>query len=115
MANQYSRVSLKIVAIYALIGCLWILLSDKAIWLFTADHATISAISIVKGLLYVLLTALLLYFLIERYTAQIRLAENELKASKEFFLKAFTYSPVLMTMRKYTAERFLKKASDLTK
>lgn len=98
MDKQHSRVSLKIVSIYALTGSLWILLSDKAMWLFTSDQTTITTISLFKGWVYVLLTAMLLYWLIERYIAKIRLSENELKSSKETFLKAFTYAPVLMSI-----------------
>lgn len=115
MAQQYSRVSLKIVSIYALIGLLWILLSDKAVWLFTTDPAMITTISMIKGMMYVLITAILLYWLIERHVSEVRLVENELKTSKETFLKAFTYSPMLMSISTIDDGRYIEVNNMFTK
>jgi diguanylate cyclase (GGDEF)-like protein/PAS domain S-box-containing protein len=61
--------ALRIVAVYAVFASLWILLSDKAVsWLF-ADPATMTRVSMVKGWLFVVVTALLLYELIQRMTS----------------------------------------------
>jgi len=98
MARQYSRVPLVIAAIYAFIGCLWILLSDRAVGLLTSDPATITSISMFKGWMYVLLTAILLYWLIRRHVFAARLSEDRLRTSEETFSRAFNYSPALMTI-----------------
>ena len=98
MARQYTRVALKIAAIYALTGCLWIVFSDRAVGLFTSDPDMITSISIAKGWVYVLLTAMLLYWLIQRYIDEVRLSVEKLTASEEKFSVAFNHSPVLMTI-----------------
>jgi len=95
---KYASVPLKIVAVYALTGCLWIVFSDRAVSLLTSDPEMITAISIAKGWLYVLLTAILLYWLIQRYLAEIRQSMDKLKASEEKFSIAFSHSPALMTI-----------------
>ena len=66
-----SAANLRIVFIYASVSCLWILLSDKAISLFTNDPATISLISTIKGWFFVAVTSLLLFGLIRRLINQL--------------------------------------------
>jgi len=108
MSKLYSRVPLKIASIYAFIGFLWIYFSDIAIWIFTSDHTTVTTIATVKGSVYVLLSAILIYGLTQRYISQFIRSENELKASKETFLKAFTYSPLLMSISTIEDGRYIE-------
>lgn len=56
----------RIASIYALFGGLWILFSDKAVSWLTQDPETITTISILKGWLFVAITALLLFALVHR-------------------------------------------------
>ena len=56
----------RIVALFLLFGTVWILVSDRAIGLFTQDIALLSTIQSFKGLLFVGLSALLLYVLVRR-------------------------------------------------
>jgi len=72
--------TLKIIGIYALTGCLWIYLSDTALGWIVHDQRIMVKISIFKGSLYILLTSLLLYFLINRYNRKLVASEHELKA-----------------------------------
>jgi PAS domain S-box-containing protein len=58
-----------------LIGSLWILLSDRAVEQITLDPAALTTISIYKGWGFILVTAIILYWLIQRHTAE--LGENE--------------------------------------
>lgn len=67
--------SLRIAGIYLLIGILWILLTDRAVEQMALDPATLTTISIYKGWGFILVTALILYWLIQRHTAE--LGENE--------------------------------------
>ena len=65
--------ALKIALIYVLIGGLWILFSDRLAQLIALDRNMQTTIEIGKGWVYVIVTALLLYFLICRYsTALVR-------------------------------------------
>lgn len=59
-----ARLSLKIVGIYALVASLWILLTDRIVaWQFS-DVTQLTQASILKGLLFVVLTSVLLQSLI---------------------------------------------------
>jgi len=56
--------ALKITLIYFLIGSLWIIMSDKIVTALVSDQETITLISIIKGWLYVFITAGILFRLI---------------------------------------------------
>ena len=75
MANIVEESSkseiIRIVAIYALFGALWIYLSDTFIGFVISDPVVISRISIYKGIVFIALTASLLYVLIARYIRRI--------------------------------------------
>src|SRR6185369_6662870 len=73
----------RIVAIYAIFSCLWIFLSDSVLELMAGDVATVTRLSEVKGALFILLTALLLYRLIIRHVRNLRESEEALNAAKE--------------------------------
>ena len=55
-----------IVGLYVLAGSLWILFSDNIVHWFIKDNELVKSISIEKGLLYVLVTAVILYLLVRR-------------------------------------------------
>ena len=58
--------ALKIAGIYAIFGALWILFSDRALLWILDDPALFLRASVVKGWLFVLISATLLYALISR-------------------------------------------------
>ncbi len=64
-----------IVALYALIGSAWILLSDRIVVFSAPDPSAAAIFSTVKGLGYVAVTAALLHWLINRHTAALRESE----------------------------------------
>jgi PAS domain S-box-containing protein len=68
---EERRAVLRIVLIYASIAALWIYLSDEAVGLFVSDPATMVRIAEFKGLLFVAVTALLLYLLVRRLVARL--------------------------------------------
>ncbi len=57
---------LRTIFIYAIVGSLWILLSDQLLNLLVSDQGTILMLSMYKGWAYVLITAALLYLLMSR-------------------------------------------------
>jgi diguanylate cyclase (GGDEF)-like protein/PAS domain S-box-containing protein len=70
--------TLRIVGIYALVGCLWIYTSDTVLgWLVQEPHIMVK-IAIYKGSFYIILTSLLLYFLINRYSKNLAASEQAL-------------------------------------
>ncbi len=74
----------RIVALYAAIGSAWILLSDRLVVFNAPDAATIALLSMGKGLGYVAVTAALLHWLINRYTAELREREERFRTVADF-------------------------------
>lgn len=66
--SKYQRwlLPLKIIVIYALVGALWILLSDQVLLYLVADRELILKFSVYKGWAYVAITSLLLYLLMAK-------------------------------------------------
>ena len=64
MSVYPRRSAAKICLGYAAAGWLWILLSDKAVALVTHDVETMVVLNSIKGSLFVLVTAAILYFLV---------------------------------------------------
>jgi two-component system, cell cycle sensor histidine kinase and response regulator CckA len=59
---------LKVVLAYATFAALWILLSDRAVGLIFHDSAQLTMVSTLKGWLFVVVTSVLLYGLVDRLT-----------------------------------------------
>jgi signal transduction histidine kinase/CheY-like chemotaxis protein len=75
--------ALRITLIYAVVGGVWILLSDRLVYFFLDDNASaITFFSIIKGWVYVFLTAALLYQLIERAMRALRRARQTADAAR---------------------------------
>lgn len=67
---------LRIVLIYALMGGAWILLSDKVAGILFTNPIQLSLVQTYKGWLYVVLTAVLLFFLIKNNIVSQKTAEQ---------------------------------------
>ena len=72
--------ALKITYIYAIIGSLWILLSDKLVEFLIKDESMILVISIVKGWIYVFITSVLIFSLV--FTAMKKVTDTKDKIEK---------------------------------
>ncbi|MFL5301637.1 MAG: sensor histidine kinase [Anaeromyxobacteraceae bacterium] len=70
----------RIVALYAGFGAAWILLSDRLLGLLVSDGPRRQELQTVKGALYVIVTALLLYVLIRRSDRARRVLDAEVRA-----------------------------------
>src|SRR5512145_10929 len=78
LSNDPTWGALQIAAAYLLIGGLWILFSDQIAARIARSEQMLAIISLYKGWAYVLITALLLYLLIQRHTANLRASEVQL-------------------------------------
>ena len=76
-AGQISKdqTSLKIVLIYVLIGCIWILLSDRILEWMDGGTGRLTLLQTYKGWFYVIATGVLLYLLIHRSVTEIKSSE----------------------------------------
>lgn len=90
MADQHYRShpqygAFKIVLSYAIFAALWILLSDRLVGLIVQDPESIVRASVVKGWVFVLVTALLLYGLLHRLITQLQASHRrELQSERRF-------------------------------
>ncbi len=73
----------RIVLLYAAVGCLWIAFSDAALTALVSDVNLITMISMVKGWLYVTVTAAMLFLLIRRGEASLRASEEKFRMLAE--------------------------------
>ncbi len=85
--KHLASAAFKTIIIYLLIGALWIVFSDTVVHQLFNDPKIITEIQTVKGWFFILITAILLFFLILRYTRQIHNSLLERKA----LLKHFDY------------------------
>jgi diguanylate cyclase (GGDEF)-like protein len=85
ITNQYApwSIALRLSTIYLILGSIWILTSDKVVQLFVKDRNTMTLISMVKGWIYVLLTAVLIFVLIYNTIKRIKGIEQELLINYE--------------------------------
>lgn len=75
------RISIKISGIYLILGCLWILLSDRLVsWLISDDELLI-LVSMIKGWFYVLVTAYIIFYLVSSHLKRIKSTEEMLMES----------------------------------
>jgi len=77
--NSLNRGAIQIAGLYLLIGGLWILFSDQLAARVALSQEMLTTISLYKGWGYVLVTALLLYWLIKRHTAALHAYEVQLQ------------------------------------
>ena len=71
--------ALQIAGIYLLLGSAWILFSDRMAASLAPDPEVLATLSLYKGWAFVLITALLLYWLIRRHTARLETSEIKLQ------------------------------------
>jgi len=85
---RFKRKALCIAASYAAVGLIWIALSDRIVMSFTDDVNVLSRFQTEKGFLFVLITAILVYFLSKSqlkriYHTATKLFEAEKKHAEE--------------------------------
>ncbi len=78
--DVYTVGAIQIVGVYLLVGSLWILFSDRVALALSASPEVFTRISLYKGWGYVLVTGVLLYLLIRRYTASLQTSERQLRS-----------------------------------
>lgn len=69
--------------IYALAGFLWIAFSDAVLSLVITDHAVLTRLQTFKGWIFIIITASLLYILVNRYVSAMELSEQAMRESEK--------------------------------
>lgn len=92
--------ALRIAVIYAVLSGLWILLSDELLFLYFKEAAILTRIQILKGWLFIVLTALLLYFLLQREIVRFQDSEARALESERKLLTLMTNLPGMAYRRR---------------
>ena len=74
-----TRLPLKVTMLYASIGGLWILFSDKILNILIESKSLMVRVQTIKGWFYVLITSLIIYFLISEFTKKSKSWTQSLK------------------------------------
>ncbi len=122
VASRLDWGARQIAGLYLLLGGLWILFSDRLATRIAANENMLATISTYKGWGYVIVTALLLYWLIQRFTRRLQQSEEgyELLAENitdviwvlDLDTSRFRYiSPSIQRLTGFTAQEVL--TSDL--
>jgi PAS domain S-box-containing protein len=77
------RIASKITGIYAFIGWVWILFSDRIVSSLTQDLVLLTQLQTYKGWFYVIVTAGILYMLVYKNIVFIRTQEEKVASTKE--------------------------------
>lgn len=72
-----KNIPLKIVLIYLLVGVIWVLLSDTVILAVTRNADELTTLQNIKDILFIAATALLFYFLMNRYYQRLGNSEQQ--------------------------------------
>lgn len=87
--KDFNPIALKIAAIYLVVGAAWIFYSDQLVAQLVHDTGTLIRLSVFKGWLFIVITAVMLYWLISGYVKEIR-------QSRDSCLKIFEDFPALI-------------------
>lgn len=83
--NFIHRFTYRITSLYLILGFLWIYLSDRFIGFIFQDPQLLSQIQTYKGVFYVLLTGILLFFLVRKHISNQNQTNQELRAKIEAY------------------------------
>ncbi len=73
---------LEIVLVYFIVSAIWIFLSDNIVWTLIEDPSVRYNISVVKGLAFIILTTILLYYLVKKGFDSLNSSQNSLRKSE---------------------------------
>ena len=74
-----KKMPLKVTIVYALIGGLWILFSDRILNILIESKSLMVRIQTIKGWAYVLISSFIIYFLISEFTKKSKVWSHTIK------------------------------------
>lgn len=81
--NKFKYGCIKISMVYLTIGILWVYFSDRIVSEFFSNKDTVVIINTYKGWVYVIITSIILYLLIDSLVKKVQFAEEQLNESYE--------------------------------
>ncbi|WP_421773518.1 PAS domain S-box protein [Gracilimonas sp.] len=107
LQNLFQLNAVNIAVIYLVTGILWILFSDRLLVLFVSDIEILSRYGTFKGILFVIVTAILLYLLIDYSNKHIETARETVDKALDS-VKIATWSINLKTNENITSSYHYK-------
>jgi len=106
-----QKVSIKISTIYIIIGCLWILLSDRIVNMLINNKNILTFISMIKGWFFVIVSGIVIYLLV--YYSMKRIKKSEKKEAESYEELSATYEELEASYEEITAsEEEIKQQFD---
>ena len=94
--SQASKTALKIALIYLVVSGLWILFSDRILYFFVTNSDLLTRIQTVKGWGFVLVTAVMIFFLLQRELERLIDVRRRLRESESKYRMVVDSSPDLL-------------------
>lgn len=94
----------KIVLIYFIVSIVWIVASDQLLAMNVANSQVFTTLAIFKGSLFVIGTAILIYFLVYRNLVSIKHSERDLKESEKKFREIFNKANDMISLNVMNAD-----------
>jgi PAS domain S-box-containing protein len=91
-----KKAALKIAGIYLVFSVFWIMFSDQILYFFLTSPDILTKIQTIKGGAFVLITAVLIFFLLQKEIQVQRFTRKELRDSEEKYRKLVNNSPDLL-------------------
>ena len=95
MSKNYSS-SLKITLAYFIFSSMWIYFSDLVINSLIIDIETLQFFQTIKGWIFISLSSLLLYFLTNYYSKNLRIEKNKIANVNEILEKIIENAPIII-------------------
>ncbi|HEX9059778.1 MAG TPA: ATP-binding protein [Clostridia bacterium] len=83
--DKFLKSSFKIAFLYIFLSFLWILFSDSLLKILKLNYSLQTDISIIKGWLFVIVTGIMLYLMIDGSMKKLRMSEEELRKKDEMY------------------------------
>jgi len=65
--------------VYLTVSAIWIAASDTVVYSLVSDEAARTTISIAKGMMFIVLTSILLYYLVSKGFRSLELSQRQLR------------------------------------
>lgn len=98
-ARRQSLRAVKVAGIYAVFGLLWILFSDQLLLLVTNDANSLAQLQTLKGWLFIVVTAALLFLLVRQVLAAQSRGQSSLRQSEQRFRTLLNTIPDLIWLK----------------
>ena len=103
-------VAAKITLVYSVIGGIWILFSDRLVAWYAGDVSGVTYFQTLKGIAYILATAILLFLLVQRNFSSLQQAQTSLEQSYDATLKGWARA---LDLRDHSTEEHTTRVTEL--